>query len=247
MHNKPLGIKTKRQSMQRHLEVFRENVALFHLMTMLVGIILTSIGAYLINSRLSKTMTIVLLVIGILLSIVGFVGSFGAHLEHVGFLNTYSSMAAIGLLSEIGLLGLFYLYRSKLDHYASKAWELFLKQDPQFLMDLENSFRCCGYSSIQDRAVPKTCAITMNVTIGCRSFVETWAQEWHQWITIGVAVLLTLQSIILVISVIFGYIIDCRTREEESDMAALKYQINHTAWLRNRHGYGSSGSTPSLL
>ncbi|KAI8380004.1 hypothetical protein EDC96DRAFT_492618 [Choanephora cucurbitarum] len=137
--------------------------------------------------------------------------------------------------------------KSKLDQFASGTWEFFMKQDPQFLIDLENSFQCCGYNSIQDRSVPKTCAIAMNVTMGCKPFVETWIQEWRQWITAGIAILLALQLIVLVISVVFAYAVDCKMREEEADIAALSYQINHTTWRHNRHGYGSRGSTSSLL
>lgn len=64
-------------------------------------------GAYLINSNISRTISILLLTIGILITTTSFIGCFGAHLEHTGFLNTYSSITAIALILELGDLFIF--------------------------------------------------------------------------------------------------------------------------------------------
>jgi uncharacterized membrane protein YbaN (DUF454 family) len=51
---------------------------------------------------MSRTVSIFLLVIGVMITTIGFIGCFGAHLEHTSFLNTYSSITAIALILELG-------------------------------------------------------------------------------------------------------------------------------------------------
>lgn len=59
-------------------------------------------GAYLINSNTSRTVSISLLILGVIITTTSFIGCFGAHLEHTSFLNTYSSITAIALILELG-------------------------------------------------------------------------------------------------------------------------------------------------
>lgn len=61
------------------------------------------LGAYLVNSNISRTVSILLLVLGGMITTTSFIGCFGAHLEHTGFLNTYSSITAITLIVQLGI------------------------------------------------------------------------------------------------------------------------------------------------
>ena len=63
---------------------------------------LTLIGAYTINSSFSRTLSVALLAVGGVMAVVSFVAYFGAHIEHAGFLKTYSGTAALLLILEIG-------------------------------------------------------------------------------------------------------------------------------------------------
>lgn len=60
------------------------------------------VGAYLINSNTSRTVSILFLIVGVLITTAAFIGCFGAHIENTGFLNTYSSITAIALILEFG-------------------------------------------------------------------------------------------------------------------------------------------------
>ncbi|GAN05829.1 hypothetical protein MAM1_0102d05305 [Mucor ambiguus] len=147
--------------------------------------------------------------------------------------------------------------------YGSKSWDFFQQQDATFLIELEHSLQCCGYGSIKDRAIPKTCAAASNVNIGCKQAVIDYAQQWHQYITIAIICLLTIQVgflgcessyvysfsfafaqlISLIVSVVLSFIIDRETREEETYMALLSSQNNnhHHSWLN----HGESSYSPS--
>jgi hypothetical protein len=55
------------------------------------------------------------------------------------------------------------------------------------------SLKCCGYESIQDRAIPKSCSVFLKVSIGCKQAVIGNIQQWHQYITIAIILLLATQ------------------------------------------------------
>ncbi|CAO0791085.1 unnamed protein product [Mucor circinelloides] len=176
-------------------QALREYVGSFLLCVMFIGLAITSIGAYLINSTTSKTISIALLVLGGIITLTSFIGCFGAQLENTGFLNTYSSITAIALIVELIAMGLAYTHQLQIDTYGSKSWDFFQQQDSKFLTELEHSLKCCGYESIKDRAIPKTCAAALNVDIGCKQAVVSYAQQWHQYITIAIIFLLGVQVI----------------------------------------------------
>ncbi|KAL7321775.1 hypothetical protein PS15m_001509 [Mucor circinelloides] len=224
-------------------QALREYVGSFLLCVMFIGLAITSIGAYLINSTTSKTISIALLVLGGIITLTSFIGCFGAQLENTGFLNTYSSITAIALIVELIAMGLAYTHQLQIDTYGSKSWDFFQQQDSKFLTELEHSLKCCGYGSIKDRAVPKTCAAALNVDIGCKQAVVSYAQQWHQYITIAIIFLLGVQLIALIVSVVLSFIIDRETREEETYMALLSSQNNnhHHSWLN----HGESSYSPS--
>ncbi|KAI9353140.1 hypothetical protein BD770DRAFT_393102 [Pilaira anomala] len=99
--------------MYKRSQGLREYVASFHLTFMFIGLAVTSIGAYFINSNMSRTVSISLLILGVLITTTSFIGCFGAHLEHTGFLNTYSSITAIALILELVTMGLAYSHKSQ--------------------------------------------------------------------------------------------------------------------------------------
>ncbi|KAI8647012.1 Tetraspanin family-domain-containing protein [Parasitella parasitica] len=227
------------RAMYKRSQTLREYVGSFQLCMMFIGLAITSIGAYLINSATSKTISIALLVLGGIITLASFIGCFGAHLEHTGFLNTYSSITAIALILELIIMGLAYTHQTQLDNYGSKSWDFFQQKDSRFLLELEQSIKCCGYESIQDRAVPKTCAAALSVDIGCKQAVVSRIQQCHQYITIAVIFLLATQLIALLVSVILSFIIDRETREEETYMALLSSQNNDHQYSWLNHGESS--------
>ncbi|KAI8994593.1 Tetraspanin family-domain-containing protein [Pilobolus umbonatus] len=211
-------------------QALREYVTSFHLTVMFLGLSTLSIGAYLINSTVSRKISVLLLVLGGITTIISFIGCFGSYLEHTGFINTYSSFTAIALIIEIVAMGLVYSHKSKLDEYGSTVWGFLHEKDPDFLLDIEQFSKCCGYASVSDRAIPISCPITLNTNIGCRDVVAMAIQDWQQWITIALICFLGLQFCMLLVSIILSFFIDKETRDEETYMALLSTQNNHHSW-----------------
>lgn len=229
--------------MYKRSRVLREYVASFHLSTMFIGLVFCSIGAYLINSNTSRTVSILFLIVGVLITTAAFIGCFGAHIENTGFLNTYSSITAIALILEFVTLGLLYSHKSELDYYASSIWTFFGDNDARFLLDLERSFKCCGYGWTGDRAVPSTCSVMLGVEVGCRESIVTHIQVYRHWITSFIIALFIIQFIALLVTIILSFIMDRETREEETYMTLLSSQNNlhhHPSWL---NGYQSNSDS----
>lgn len=63
----------------------------------------------------------------------------------------------------------------------------------QKLIHIKIRAKCCGYASIGDRSIPKTCSILLGVNIGCRESMITNIKQQHQCITISILFLLSVQ------------------------------------------------------
>ncbi|KAI8888705.1 hypothetical protein K501DRAFT_282597 [Backusella circina FSU 941] len=179
--------------MYKRSKRLREFVTSFHLGFMFIGLFILSIGAYLINSNVSRTVSISLLVFGGLVTTTAFIGCFGATLEHTGFLNTSSSIIAITLIVQLILIGLTYVHQSQLDTYASSTWTFFKEKDPDFLLDIEQTLHCCGYASTTDRALPNSCSVKLNTSLACKDTIMTLVDQWHQWLLVLLMSLLVLE------------------------------------------------------
>lgn len=70
------------------------------------------LGAYTINAPIiSPTVSIVLVAVGFIVAVISFIAYFGAHIEHSGFLKSYSGATALFLIIEVVLIALAYAHR----------------------------------------------------------------------------------------------------------------------------------------
>ncbi|KAI9027158.1 Tetraspanin family-domain-containing protein [Phycomyces nitens] len=223
----------------------RESTAYFHLVFMFVGLCVMAMGAYTINSSTSMTISLSLLLIGGIITVISFIGCFGAHLEHTGFLRTYSSATTIALIVQIALVGIIYCHRSQIDFYASSLWDFFNDNDTRFLVDFEQAFHCCGYGSIHDRAVPSTCGLSLDVDSGCKDTIVLLAGVWSEWLIGGLVVLLSLQLITLIIVLVLTVLMERDAKEEEMYLSLISRQNTNHSWFNgngNGEGPSSGGS-----
>ncbi|KAI9254478.1 Tetraspanin family-domain-containing protein [Phascolomyces articulosus] len=231
----------------RRTRGLREAVAVFHLFLMVAGLAILSlvyyIGAYTINSTFSRTLSIALLAIGGAITIVSFIAYFGAHIEHAGFLKTYSSTTALVLILEIVLVALVYAHRKELDEYGSKAWDFFQENDTPLLRGIEDSLSCCGYNSSSDRLVPSdTCSKLGSDIIGCKEAVITTFNVWRDWILAIILIIIGLELTALLTSVVLTVMVERDSEEEQAYMTLLSAQGNsHLGWFD--HGNTSSGGS----
>ncbi|KAI7849398.1 Tetraspanin family-domain-containing protein [Circinella umbellata] len=231
----------------RRTRGLREAVAVFHLFIMVVGLAILSLGAYTINSTVSRTLSIGLLAIGGSITIISFIAYFGAHIEHVGFLKTYSSTTALILILEIVLVGLVYAHRKEFDEYGSKAWDFFQENDKPLLREIEDSLYCCGYNSTEDRLVPSdTCKNLSSDITGCKEAITIAIFQWKDWILATLLILIGLELTALLTSVVLTVMVERDSEEEQAYMTLLSAQSNtHIGWFDGNHHVGNSGSISS--
>ncbi|KAI9306364.1 hypothetical protein BJ944DRAFT_263687 [Cunninghamella echinulata] len=180
---------------------------------MYVHIIYYLIGAYTItDSQTSFTTSYTLLISGCLISFVGFLGSFGSHIEHISFLKTSLSIIATLLVFEIVCIALYYTHRDKVIDYGSWLWNFFMKKDSDFLFDMERLFHCCGYLDPKDRSVPSYCTIS---TMGCQQTIVDWITKWNVFITITGFVFLAMQMCYILLGVVLIMMIERQIKDEQ--------------------------------
>ncbi|KAI8371377.1 Tetraspanin family-domain-containing protein [Radiomyces spectabilis] len=184
------------------------------------------------------------MIFGCIILFTSFIGCFGAHVEHVGFLKVYSSITASFLVAQLTILGFAYAHRRQFDQYGSAGWDFFHENDPRFLLQIEETLQCCGYNSSSDRPLSGACyAVT-----GCKDAFINVAQQWHQWIVIGVIMILGLQLVVLLTVLILTIIIEREAREDEVNMSLLSSSNHNHTWLSpERPGFSPHGSSNSYF
>ncbi|CAO3648094.1 unnamed protein product [Cunninghamella blakesleeana] len=191
----------------------RESITLFQFVIILLGLIILFIGAYTVtDSQTSFTTSYSLLISGCLIALVGFLGSFGSHIEHISFLKTSLSCIATLLVIEIACIILYYTHREKIIDYGSWLWDFFMKEDTDFLFDMERVFHCCGYMDPKDRSVPSYCTIA---TMGCQPTITNWLTKWNTVLMIILFVNLALQMCYILLGVILIMMIERQMKDEQ--------------------------------
>ncbi|KAI7883998.1 hypothetical protein K492DRAFT_174707 [Lichtheimia hyalospora FSU 10163] len=221
----------------RRTRGLREAITLFHLLVMIVGLGILSLGAYTFNSPFSRTLSLAMLGIGCFITIVSFIAYFGAHIEHAGFLKTYSSTIALVLVLEIILVGLVYAHRREADDYGSKAWDFFSAHDSRLLLDMEQSLHCCGYAGPTDRPVMKCPSLHHGQQLsGCKDAVVNAVYQWREGILAIMLVLLAVKLTALLTAVVLTVMVERDAEEEQEYMAVLSAQNNNHSWYDNSGG-----------
>ncbi|KAI9314842.1 Tetraspanin family-domain-containing protein [Dichotomocladium elegans] len=230
----------------RRTQGLRESLSIFHLLAMVAGLAILSIGAYTFNSTVSRTLSLILLAVGSFVTVISFTAYFGAHIEHVGFLKTYSSTVAILLILELITLGVAYLYRKQADLFGSQAWDFFKENDSKLLFDIEQSLHCCGYSDPSDRPVLMCPSEEKDVLLGgCRGAIVDMAVRWSDWILAAVLLILAVKLTALLTAVVLTVMVERDAEEERAYMTVLAAQNNTHAWYDSNGGGGSGPSSGS--
>ncbi|KAI7900095.1 Tetraspanin family-domain-containing protein [Cokeromyces recurvatus] len=209
--------------MYKRSQRLREHVSSLHLLIMLIGLVLISIGAYIIDSsNISKTISIGAFIVGGFITFISFIGFFGAYLEDIHLLNVYNIVTALLFVVELVIIRLAYIYKTKLTEYGSQAWDFFITNDSKFIYNFEESLKCCGYNSIKDRAVPDmTCSILLESNVGCKETTITFIQGWQNWIITSLIILIGIQLTILLMTIITTFLIKQDVKKEETYLSLL--------------------------
>ncbi|KAF9999160.1 Tetraspanin [Entomortierella chlamydospora] len=143
-------------------------------------------GAVFVTSTLLPHL---ILVLGATISLVSFLGYYGAMNEKrwILWIHVLTLLIAIALQITVGAIA--FVYRDHGNEVLDNAWERVYKTDPRVIQDLESFFQCCGFEHVFDRPVPVTCAIDHHFMVGCRESIQTAFQDSLQAIGVIGAIL----------------------------------------------------------
>ncbi|KAI7878816.1 hypothetical protein K492DRAFT_238296 [Lichtheimia hyalospora FSU 10163] len=139
--------------------------------------------------------------------------------------------------------GVAYARRKELDAYGSALWDFFQAKDEELLINIEQTFHCCGYANPEDR--PISMSLLDNHPVGCRDVIIDSLFHWKNWIIIGVVSLVTIKLMALISSMLLIILIRKDTDEERTYLTVLSAQRDSNAWYHGSIG-GCKNGTPSL-
>jgi hypothetical protein len=142
----------------------------------LAGLILMAGGGYIISNNandiigLSSSIATAAIGIGIVVSLISFLGCFGAANEKGGLLKTYFVLLMILVILQVAIGAAAYAKRDNIDPLLKDAWIAGVKstEGNKTIVQIQTTFSCCGYESVTDFSVPQNCAELYNFNTGCR-------------------------------------------------------------------------------
>ncbi|KAF9976743.1 hypothetical protein BGZ73_007968 [Actinomortierella ambigua] len=140
----------------------------------------------------------VVLVLGATISLMSFLGYYGAINEKRWVLWIFLIVLLIAIALQITAGIVAFVYRNSGSEVLDNAWSRVYRSDPRVVKDLETFFQCCGFNHIADRAVPATCALDFHFYQGCRDSIQTAFQDSLQAIGVIGAILGGIEMVSLI-------------------------------------------------
>ncbi|KAI8822880.1 Tetraspanin family-domain-containing protein [Fimicolochytrium jonesii] len=166
--------------------MFIKNLLLFiNFLSLLAGLILIGAGSYLLTSsgpvagdllNLGRTVASAGIAIGVIVTIVSFLGCFGAANEKGMLLKTYFALLILLVILEISVGIAAYTKRNEIDSGIEGAWTTAYATNStgahSALVSVEMTFSCCGLRDVTDMAVPGNCEELFAYTRSCSEAVK---------------------------------------------------------------------------
>ncbi|KAJ3362612.1 hypothetical protein GGF32_005852 [Allomyces javanicus] len=135
-------------------------VFIISMLTALAGIVLIVLGIYTLNDTTttlgSRTIPVMMLVLGCLIFLVSFLGAFGTISENHAILYAFmiGLLALVGIQIVIAVIAL--ANKGAVDSLMDEAWQKAYDEHPRVLRDVQEEYGCCGFRYTTDRAIPKS-------------------------------------------------------------------------------------------
>ncbi|KAI9178794.1 hypothetical protein H9P43_005456 [Blastocladiella emersonii ATCC 22665] len=145
-----------------HLSVASTKWAVFAVATLtaLTGLVLIVLGVYTLSDTTSvlgqRSLSVLMLVVGSLVFLVSFLGTFGVVTESRTTLYAFliGLIALVAVQIVLGVVAL--ANQGAVDSLLDDAWQNAYDHHPRVIRDLQEERGCCGFRYTTDRAVPKT-------------------------------------------------------------------------------------------
>ncbi|KAJ3008284.1 Leukocyte surface antigen cd53 [Thoreauomyces humboldtii] len=163
-----------------------KNLLLFiNFLSLLAGLILIGAGAYLGTISGPSTSALInfggtianaAIAVGVIVTVVSFLGCFGAANEKGMLLKTYFALLIVLVVLEISVGIAAYAKRTSIEDSLGSAWtSAYLANstaEHRALVNVETTFSCCGFGSVVDMPVPSDCVELLGFTEGCAAAVK---------------------------------------------------------------------------
>ncbi|CAG8476003.1 13403_t:CDS:2 [Ambispora leptoticha] len=181
-------------SLSRTLSVIKSIMVFMNFLSLLAGLILIAVGfyvysteeqiTYITSSPMRYHLPYAMITLGGLISLVSFLGCFGAANEQPVILTFYFGLLFILVISQIAVGSLAFSYRQDVDSILEKTWSTAFQENPKLIINLEKYLQCCGFDDITDRAVPPNCSREFKFDVPCHDSMRVALMNSLQ--TIGV-------------------------------------------------------------
>lgn len=207
---------------------------LINFMSMLAGLILMGTGGYILSSTtqdiigLASTIGTAAIVIGTIVSIVSFLGCFGAANEKGILLKTYFIFLLLLIILEISVGAAAYARGDQIPEQIKGAWQGAAISPTQnvTILAIERQFQCCGFLDINDYPVPKNCSAVYGYNVGCeRALTEALVSSVDSIGATGIVI-----GLVELVGLIFSVVMFRKISRRENAQASL---LNE-AWRVNR-------------
>ncbi|KAI9193688.1 Tetraspanin family-domain-containing protein [Polychytrium aggregatum] len=207
---------------------------LINFLSMLAGIILICGGCYIQTQApsddligISSGIAVAAIVIGLIVSVVSFLGCFGAANEKGLLLKTYFAILILLIILELGVGIAGYTQRNGVVPLLETNWYQQVQNNNTLILTVEKSFGCCGFHNVTDSPLPTNCAAAYGYTQGCFSSLRDALQGSLS--TIGGAGIVI--GVIELVGLVFSVFLFIRIAAKEQATRG----IMNDAWRINRN------------
>jgi len=137
-------------------------VVILNIITAFVGLALVIFGIYAFYRSefvlYSKAIPTTMIIIGLFVFLVSFVGCLGAEMENRPMLMANFSILLVLVLAQAITAIFTFSNTDKVDESVEQAWLRAYLNHPKLIRRIEDEYSCCGYRNIYDHAVPDNCS-----------------------------------------------------------------------------------------
>ncbi|KCV70438.1 hypothetical protein H696_02781 [Fonticula alba] len=172
--------------------------AVVNLLFFISGVALITVGAYALHDELSAltsvTLSVGMIILGCLVTIISFLGCLGSIRESPGMLKAYATFTFLFIVCEVAIGITAYLMRDDIPEIAQKSWSRLHEEDQDAIEDLQNRFKCCGWSTTDDHSVPtENCPAATGFTESCSASIISFIESNLAYIATAGIVIAVLQ------------------------------------------------------
>ncbi|CAG8548186.1 7187_t:CDS:2 [Ambispora leptoticha] len=230
----------RQNTVQISVSAARTFVILTNTLTLLVGLILGSIGIYGLYSpdvRLySSAIPLATIIIGLLVFIISIIGCCGAVWENRPVLTSYFVILLVLVILQVIAAVLALSDSHNVESVLDKAWQAAYDSHPKLIRDIEDEYSCCGFKDVLDRAVPKrtpsACVDSSWFGYDIPCYDSLYRSYKHHQTTLGVWGIIL--AIVQFLALGFAYIlITCLPKDSELER---EYRSEHDRLVQEGRG-----------